>query len=50
MPLPESESALGEGFSLDNYRGLLERLRLSKANQERIDKKVPAPTKQQPAL
>jgi hypothetical protein len=36
-----------QGFDLDSYRNLLERLEASKRDQQRLDKKLPDSSQQQ---
>ena len=42
MQAPTGEQALGQGFDLNSYRSLLERLQASKRNKEKLDKEVPS--------
>jgi hypothetical protein len=46
---PEDNQDPGQEFNLDNYRNILERLQMSKRNQERLNKKLPG-SEQQPIV
>jgi hypothetical protein len=39
---PTYNKGLDQGFNLDSYRDLLQQLEISKLNQQRLDKKIPA--------
>jgi len=43
-----NSASLGQGFNLDDYRVLLDRLQQSKRRQEQMDKNAPLTAPQQP--
>lgn len=48
MQIPIQEGQMPEqGFDLDSYRNLLERLQANKRDQQRLAKKLPEPLQQQ---
>jgi hypothetical protein len=50
MQAPDQNQPFGEGFNLDSYRNLLERLQQSKRVKTSLDKKAPLAPSQQPAV
>lgn len=44
----QEDQGTDQGFNLEDYRNLLERLEASKRNQQRLEKQVPGAVQQQP--